>query len=185
MNKHGWDKLTGAIMTDTQLHILKTAMDWAKAEIFSSMFFALFGVAFLFASASFWYLGKTETAKAFVIPLLVTGILLVILGVGLVIANQWRLSTFPTAFAADAKAFLASEITRADKTVSGYQKAVQIYLPAIIAICALALLVVKTPNWRASMIAIIAIMRVIMLVDTNASMRMEDYQKTLEEFHTS
>ena len=172
-------------MTDTQIHILKTAMDWAKAEMFSSMFFAFFGVAFLFASASFWHFGKTETAKAFVIPLLVTGILLVILGVGLVIANQWRLSTFPTAFAADANAFLAAEITRADKTVSGYQKAVQIYLPAIIAICALTLLVVKTVNWQASMVAIIAMMAVIMLVDTNASTRMEDYQKTLEDSHTS
>ena len=172
-------------MTDTQIHILKTAMDWAKAEMFSSMFFALFGVVFLFASASFWHLGKTDTAKAFVIPLLVTGILLVILGVGLVIANQWRLSTFPTAFAANAKAFLASEITRADKTVSGYQNAVQIYLPVIIAICALALLVIKTPNWQASIVAIIAMMAVIMLVDTNALTRMEDYQKTLEEFHNS
>ena len=172
-------------MTATQLDILKAAMDWAKAEMFSSMFFALFGLVFLFASASFWYLGKTETAKAFIIPLLVTGILLLILGVGLVIANQWRLSTFPTAFAADANAFLASEIARADKTVSGYQKAVQIYLPAIIAICALALLVVKTPNWQASMVAIIAMMAVIMLVDTNASKRMEEYQETLEEFHTS
>ena len=169
-------------MTDTQMHVLKTAMDWARAEMFSSMFFALFGVVFLFASASFWHLGKTETAKAFVIPLLVTGILLVILGVGLVIANQWRISTFPAAFAADAKAFLAAEITRADKTVSGYQKAVQIYLPAIIAICALALLVVKTPNWQASMVAIIAMMAVIMLVDTNASTRMEDYQDRLQEF---
>ena len=172
-------------MTDTQLDILKTAMEWAKAEMFSSMFFALFGIVFLFASASFWYLGKTETAKAFIIPLLVTGILLVILGVGLVIANQWRISTFPAAFAADAKAFLAAEITRADKTVSGYQKAVQIYLPAIIAICALALLVVKTPNWQASMVAIIAMMAVIMLVDTNASTRMEDYQDKLAEFVTS
>jgi len=46
-------------------------------------------------------------------------------------------------------------------------------------------LVVKTPNWQASMVAIIAMTAVIMLVDTNASMRMEDYQKTLEEFHTS
>ena len=98
------------------------------------------------------------------------------------IANQWRISTFPAAFAADAKAFLASEMARADKTVSGYQKAVQIYLPAIIAICALALLVVKTPNWQASMVAIIAMMAVIMLVDTNASTRMEDYQDRLQEF---
>ena len=166
-------------MTDTQIHILKTAMDWAKAEMFSSMFFALFGIVFLFASASFWYLGKTETAKAFVIPLLVTGVLLLILGVGLVIANQWRLSTF---FAADANALLASEIARADKTVSGYQKAVRIYLPAIIAICALALLVVRTANWQASMVAIIAMMAVIMLVDTNAATRMERYQHKLTEF---
>ena len=98
------------------------------------------------------------------------------------IANQWRLSTFPAAFAADAKAFLGSEITRADKTVSGYQKAVQIYLPAIIAICAVTLLVVKTPNWQASMVAIIAMMAVIMLVDTNAAKRMEDYQDKLAEF---
>ena len=169
-------------MTDTQIHILKTAMDWAKAEMFSSMFFAVFGIVFLFASASFWYLGKTETAKAFVIPLLVTGILLVILGVGLVIANQWRLSTFPAAFGADANAFLAAEITRADKTVSGYQKAVHIYLPAIIAICALSLLVVRTANWQASMVAIIAMMAVIMLVDTNAATRMERYQDSLQEF---
>ena len=78
-----------------------------------------------------------------------------------------------------------SEMARADKTVSGYQKAVQIYLPAIIAICALALLVVKTPNWQASMVAIIAMMAVIMLVDTNASTRMDDYQDKLAEFATS
>ena len=169
-------------MTDTQIHILKTIMDWAKAEMFSSMFFALFGVVFLFASASFWHFGKTETAKAFVIPLLVTGVLLLILGVGLVIANQWRLSTFPTAFAVDTKVFLAAEITRADKTVSGYQKAVHIYLPAIIAICALSLLVVRTANWQASMVAIIAMMAVIMLVDTNAATRMERYQDSLQEF---
>lgn len=172
-------------MTDTQIQILKTAMDWAKAEMFSSMFFALFGIVFLFASASFWHLGKTETAKAFVIPLLVTGILLVILGVGLVIANQWRLSTFPTAFAADAKAFLDAEMTRAEKTVSGYQKAVHIFLPAIIVISALALLVVRTANWQASMVAIIAMMAVIMLVDTNAATRMERYKDRLEELVTS
>ena len=171
-------------MTDTQMHILKTAMDWAKAEMFSSMFFAVFGIVFLFASASFWYLGKTETAKAFVIPLLVTGLLLVVLGVGLVIANQWRLSTFPTAFAADAKAFLAAEMTRADKTVSGYQKVVHIYLPAIIALCALTLLVVRTANWQASMVAIIAMMAVIMLVDTNAAKRMERYQDALVNAQT-
>lgn len=41
------------MMTDTQIHILKTAMDWTKAEMFSSIFFALFGALFLVGSASF------------------------------------------------------------------------------------------------------------------------------------
>lgn len=60
-------------MTDTQIDILKTATDWAKAEMFSSGFFVLFGLAFCLSSYCFWQFGKTDTAKAYVIPLLVAG----------------------------------------------------------------------------------------------------------------
>ena len=55
-------------MTVTDIDILKTAIDWAKAEMFSAMFFTIFGLLFLIASVGFWHFGKTAMAKAYVIP---------------------------------------------------------------------------------------------------------------------
>ena len=65
------------------MQILKVATDWAKAELFSTPFFVLFGLLFLIASVGFWQLGKTEIAKAYMLPTLVAGSLLIIIGVGL------------------------------------------------------------------------------------------------------
>ena len=166
-------------MTDAQIDILKTSMDWAKAEMLSSVFFALFGVAFLVASYCFWQLAKTDTAKAYVIPFMVVGVLLVILGVGLVIANQIRFSNFPIAYAADAQAFLNAEIARADKTINGYNNAVFKFIPLIIIICAAVLMFVKSPIWQASMVATIAMMAIILLVDTSANTRHQAFKAKL------
>ena len=169
-------------MTDSQIDILKTALYWTKAEMFSSVFFALFGVAAIIASYCFWQFGKTDTAKAYIIPLLVVGGLLVILGVGLVIANQIRLSQFPIAFEADAAAFLASELARAEKTINGYENAVYKFLPLIALISAGLLLFVRTPIWQASLVGTLAMMAIILLVDTNAHTRMVVYKDQLQQF---
>ncbi len=40
-------------MADAQIDILKTSIDWAKAEIFSSSFFALMGLLFILTSIDF------------------------------------------------------------------------------------------------------------------------------------
>ena len=85
-------------MADAQIDILKTSIDWAKAEIFPPAFFALMGLLFILTSIGFWQLGKTGTAKAFIIPLLVAGGLLVVLGVGLIISNQLRISVLQPPF---------------------------------------------------------------------------------------
>ena len=55
--------------------ILKIAIEWAEDEVFSSWVFILFGILFVVASAGFWQLGKTEMAKAFINPMLVSGAL--------------------------------------------------------------------------------------------------------------
>ena len=166
-------------MTDTQIDLLKTALDWTKAEMFSSSFFALCGLIFIAASYGFWQFGKTDTAKAYIIPLLVVGGLLIILGIGLVISNQIRLSQFPTAFSEDAAAFLTSELERAGKTMNGYNNAIYRFVPLIIIICTVALIFLKAPIWQASMVAVIAMMAVILLVDSNALARIEAYQAQL------
>ena len=72
------------------MELLKLATEWAKAEVFSTRFFILFAIVFLIASVTFWQLGKTDLAKAYIIPTLVAGILLLIIGSGLNYTNIQR-----------------------------------------------------------------------------------------------
>ncbi len=65
------------------METLKAATDWVKAELFSTPFFILFGLVFMAVSLGFWKLGKTDMARAYIIPTLVAGVLLLIIGLGL------------------------------------------------------------------------------------------------------
>ncbi|MCG8328978.1 MAG: heparan-alpha-glucosaminide N-acetyltransferase domain-containing protein [Chitinophagales bacterium] len=162
------------------MEILKAATDWAKAEVFSSTFFIFFGILFLLATLGFWQLGKTEFAKAFIFPALIAGILLLIIGLGLVYSNKSRIANFPTAYESDASAFVQSEISRTEKTMAEYQTIVFKVIPLIIVVAALLFVFIDKPIWRAISITTIAMMVVIILVDSNANARIEAYNKQLE-----
>ncbi|WP_339706718.1 hypothetical protein [uncultured Kriegella sp.] len=161
------------------MDILKEATDWARAELFSTPFFILFGVVFMFASLGFWQLGKTDMAKAYIIPTLVAGALLTIIGLGLFFTNKSRIPQFETAYNTDASAFVASEIERAESTLKEYKTIVFTVIPLIIIACALVILFVNTPIWRASMITTVAMLVVILLIDGTAHARIDTYHKQL------
>lgn len=161
------------------MDILKAATDWAKAELVSTPFFILFGVVFMAASFGFWQLGKTEIAKAYIIPTLVAGALLTIIGLGLFFTNKSRITQFETAYKADASAFVASELKRAKSTLKEYDNVVFTAIPIIIAVCAIIIFFVSTPIWRASMITTIAMLVVILLIDGTAYARIDAYNKQL------
>lgn len=162
------------------MDVLKLATEWAKNEANTSKFFILFGVLFLIATFVFKQLGKTETAKAFVIPTIVASILLLILGFGLVYSNTKKAKGFPTAYQKNSKAFVTSEIATAQKTIDGYNRAVFRVMPIIIIVCALLIMFIDKPLWRAIGITTIAMIIVIILVDTNAIARLESYKSQLE-----
>jgi hypothetical protein len=161
------------------MDILKVAIDWAKAELFSTPFFILFGLVFLTMSLGFWQLGKTDIAKAYVIPSLVAGLLLVIVGAGLYYTNTMRITQFEAAYQQDAVAFVTSEIERAESTLKEYKNVVFTAIPLIIAACALLLLFMNTPLWRASLISAMAMLVVILVIDGAAQARISDYHQQL------
>lgn len=165
------------------MEILKLATEWAKAEVFSTRFFILFALFFLIASVGFWQLGKTELAKAYVIPTMVAGILLLIIGVGLVYANTQRISDFETAYYEDREAFIASEFDRIDRTLKEYQTIVFKAIPIIMMVAALLIILIDKPFWRAISITTIAMMIVILLIDGTAHSRIEIYKNQLKELH--
>lgn len=162
------------------MDILKIATEWARAEVFSTRFFIIFAVLFLVASIGFWQLGKTELAKAYIIPMLVAGVLFMIIGVGLFFTNKSRITQFEAAYNSDASAFVASEMARAERTLNEYKIVFKV-VPMIIIVAALLIIFINTPTWRAIGITTIAIMGVILLIDGMAHARIEAYNKQLEE----
>lgn len=161
------------------MDILKAATNWVKAELFSTPFFILFGVVFMATSLGFWQLGKTEMARAYIIPTLVAGVLLLIIGLGLFFTNKSRSTQFETAYNENASAFVSSEIVRAERTLNEYKTIVFRNIPLIIVVAALLIIFIKTPTWRAISITTIAMLVVILLVDGTAQARMEAYHKQL------
>jgi len=162
------------------MEILKLATEWAKAEVFSTRFFIFFAILFFIASIGFWQLGKTDIARAYIIPTSVAGVLLLTIGLGLFFTNKSRITEFETAYNSDAQAFVESEIARAERTLKEYKTVVFKAIPIIIIVAALLIIFINTPTWRAICITTIAMMIVILLVDGTAHARIEAYNKQLE-----
>ena len=161
------------------MDILKAATDWAKAELVSTSFFIIIGIVFVMASFGFWQFGKTELARAYIIPILVAGAFLMTVGFGLFFTNKARITQFETAYNADASAFVASELKRAESTLKEYKNIVFTAIPLIIVACALVMFFVNTPIWCARMISTIATLAAILLFDGMAHARIDDYNKQL------
>ena len=162
------------------MEILKVGTEWAKAEVFSARFFIFFAILFLSASIGFWQMGKTEMAKAYIIPTLVAGLLILAVGVGIFFTNKSRVRSFAEAHHANPTEFVKSEIVRAEKTIGEFKTAVFKIIPFIIVAAALLIVFVDKPIWRATGITIIAMMAVILLVDSNADARIKAYKTQLE-----
>ncbi|SIS46761.1 hypothetical protein SAMN05421766_10251 [Zobellia uliginosa] len=160
------------------MELLKLATEWAKAEVFSTRFFIFFAIGFLIASIGFWQLGKTDLARAYFIPTLIAGILLLIIGSGLNYTNIQRVKQFEKDFNADAAAFYQSEIERTESTLKEYTVVFKV-IPIMIILAALLILFVNTPTWRAISITTIAMLTVILIVDGTAYSRIESYNTEL------
>ena len=163
------------------MDLLKTATDWAKAELVSTPFFVLFGLVFITGSLGFWQFGKTEMAKAYVMPTLIAGVLLMIIGCGLFFTNKMRIQQFEKDYHVHPTKFLQKEIERSEATLKEYQNVVFTGIPILIAVCALALLFVKTPIWKTSLITSMAMLIVILLIDGTASARIKAYDQALKQ----
>lgn len=164
------------------MDILKASTDWAKAELYSTPFFILFGVIFLFACLGFWQLGKTELAKAYVVPTLIAGILLIIIGIGLFYTNKARITQFQSDFQDNQHLFVKTELERVNNTLNEYDVIVFTIIPIIIVICSVGLVFINQPSWRASLITSIAMLIIILLIDGTAQSRIVIYQEQLIDY---
>ena len=162
------------------MDILKISIEWARDEVFSARFFIFFAILFLSASLGFWQLGKTEMAKAYIIPTLVAGVLILAVGVGIFFTNKSRIHSFAESYNESPTEFVRSEMVRTEKSMGEFRVVVFKVIPFIIVAAALMIIFVDSPVWRAISITTITLMVCILLVDSNANARIEAYHKQLE-----
>ncbi|MBB6498863.1 hypothetical protein [Pedobacter cryoconitis] len=160
------------------MDILKLSTDWAKAELFSAKMVWLFSLIVLLCALGFAYWGKTAMAKAFVIPLIVSGLLLISIGIGLYAANKPRISQFERDYKTDASGFVKHEISRTTKSENELKLVFKI-LPAIIIVAAIFLMLFPSPYWRAISITLLLSAVFLMAVDSNTAARNSFYRQQL------
>ncbi len=161
------------------MDILKAATEWAKAEAFSSQFFVVAGALFAMTSFGFSRLGQTAVAKSFVVPTLVCALLLLVVGIGIFGVNKSRVSSFAHAYDQDPQAFVESEIVRTEKSMGEFKNIVFKVIPFLIALAALLIVFFQSPLLRASCVSAIAMLVVIIFVDSNANARLIAYHDNL------
>ena len=160
------------------MDILKAGIDWAKAEVFSAKISLLLSILFFLVALGFGQLGKTGMAKAFVWPMLVAGVFVLAVSAGLYFANKPRITQFETAYNANAKAFIQTETERTAKSQNELALVFKV-LPLIIIAAALLIIFVNTPLCRAIGITTIALMTVLMFIDSNTNARNTVYHQQL------
>jgi len=164
------------------MELLNLSTEWAESEVFSTRFFILFAMLFFIASLGFWQLGKTDLAKAYIIPTFVASILLLLIGLGLFFTNKSRIKQFNEEYNANSISFYESEIKRTESTLKEYKVVFKI-IPILIIVAALLILFFNSSTIRAISITAIAMLIIVLLIDGTAHSRIESYNKSLKELN--
>ena len=155
-------------MTEVQIDILKTATEWAKAEMLSSAFFCPAGFRRSLYQPAVRRNVKEQIRPKPMSSLFSSGGIVDHFRVGLVIPESGCVCRLPRgAFKIRGGIFPAPELP-ARKTISGYETAIYRVLPLITLIAAGLPFFVKAPS-GASCVSTIAMMAVILVIDTNAT----------------
>tara|TARA_A200000159_G_C7226295_1_gene298271 strand:+ start:348 stop:848 length:501 start_codon:yes stop_codon:yes gene_type:complete len=164
------------------MELLNLSTEWAESEVFSTRFFILFAILFFITSLGFWQLGKTDLAKAYIIPTFVAALLLLIVGLGLFYTNKSRIKQFNEDFNSNSISFYESEIKRTESTLKEYKVVFKV-IPLLINIATFLILFFNSTTIRAISITTIAMLIIVLLIDGTAHSRIESYNKSLKELN--
>ncbi len=162
------------------MDILSIAQQWAREEIFSSKFFVVVRVVFIAIAVGFWQVGKSELARAYIVPMAVCGGLLLIIGGGLIYSNYTRLNSFAGAYNMSKTEFVKAEMERTQSTIRQTNSTIYLWIPALIVLAALLIIFIDKSVWRASCITSIAFLIVLMIVYSNSYSRIVECDKALK-----
>lgn len=119
---------------------------WIKGELFEAALILSFGILTILVSYLFWRFGTTPTAKALLLPFIITGIVYAALGGGMLVSNSKRSKEFEQAFQQNHKAFIQLEKARVESFQYGYVIS-KIVATLFFAATLLIFWTTKNPSW--------------------------------------
>lgn len=162
------------------MDLLKLSTDWAKAEIFSAKMVWLFSAILIATALGFWYLGKTTMAKAFVWPIVISALLLIVIAGGLFYANKPRITQFEKAYQNNPGAFVQQELMRTGKSNNDFAVVFKV-LPVLLIAAGFLILFFPSPRWRSIGITLGFLAIFLMALDSNTEARNEAYREQLKK----
>lgn len=87
---------------------------WIKGEILEAIFITAFGLLTIAVGFFFWKLGAIPSAKALLMPLVVTGVIYSVIGISMYVSNQKRLTDMELSYKLDNAAFISAEKQRVE-----------------------------------------------------------------------
>ena len=164
------------------MEIINYSVQWARAEVFSAQMVFLLGLVTLLVSLGFYVFGETPIARAYILPMLLSGLFLVAAAGGLYYANKPRVEHFSEQYEQNAKQFVQSELERTAKSDHDLHLMVYRVLPAIVIACAVAVFFVTGAYGRAWLVSLMILGSVMMAIDSNTHRRTADYRQQLIQY---
>jgi len=162
------------------MDLLKVSTDWARAEIFSAKMVWLFSLILVITAFGFWYWGKTAMAKAFVWPIFISALFLIVIAGGLFFANKPRIAQFEKAYKSNPNGFVQQELMRTAKSNNDFVVVFKV-LPVLLMAAGLLILFLPSPTWRSIGITLGFLAVFLMAVDSNTAARNEAYREQLKK----
>ena len=156
------------------MEFIQYTLNWIKGEIFESATIAFFGFLIVTCSILCWKLGSTPYARSLVIPLLVTGLIPLVMGIGGVITNKNRIDSYQIAWKQDSQKFILTEKER----VENFDKIFKYSYPfAFISVITGAILffLINSAHWKAISLSMMMLGLMAYFVDHFAAERAEIY----------
>ena len=165
------------------MEIINYSIDWARGEVFSARVIALISVFVLLCAAGFYFWGKTSMARAYWLPLALSGVFLVVVAGGLYYANHPRIASFQQQYRENPELFVKGELERTAKSDSDLTMIVFHILPVIVIACAVGAMFITKTQWRAWFIVLMMLGAFLMAVDSNTRARNAEYHEMLLKYH--
>ena len=164
------------------MEIINYSIDWARGEVFSARVIALISVFVLLCAAGFYFLGKTSMARAYWLPLALSGVFLVVVAGGLYYANHPRIASFQEQYRENPEQFVKNELERTSKSDSDLTMIVFRILPVLVIACAVGAMFITKTHWRAWFIVLMMLGAFLMAVDSNTRARNAEYHAMLQKY---